>query len=146
VTYLRTSLFNPDYRITEFRYNETARRRFRWGIFKFSIVFGLVGAYLTTDSSYFIDHINTRSDLSTRRTMMPQERLPVKEKKILDMIQGDYFGDAWNEKNNSIWKKTLNYFYPYRDYNPDRAYIEPFFDYKTEPVPEEFKHHYHFDV
>jgi hypothetical protein len=127
-------------------YNETARRKFRFGILKFSLIFGLVGAYLTTDSAYFKNDINTRVDLDTRRALIPQERLPVKEKKIHDMMHGNYFGDPWNEKNNSIWKKTLNYFYPYRDYRPDRAYIEPFFDYKNEPVPDEFKNHYHFDV
>ncbi len=146
MTYLRINLSTPDYRLADSLYNETARRKFNWGLVKYSILFGLVGGYLGTDDEYFRNDINTRPDLDTKRTMMPVESLPVKEKKVLDMMQGNYFGDPFKEKNSSFWKRSLNYFYPYRDYKPDRAYYEPFFDYKKEPVPDEFKHHYHFDI
>lgn len=143
---MRVNITTPDYRLVDLRYNATSNRKFIWGLWKFSILFGTIGGYLFTDDEYFTNDINSRADLQHRRTMMPIDRIPVAEKKIHEMMKGSYFGDPWKEKNNSIWKRTLNYFYPYRDYNPDRAYIQPFYDYKKEYVPNEFKHHYHFDV
>ena len=128
-------------------YNETIRRKFAWGIFKFASLFGLAGAYLTTDSSYRDNNdLNLRPDFSQMRILVPDSHVPLKEKKVFEVLYGDYFGMKFEEDNSSWWKKMVHYFYPYYNYNPSARYYEPFFDYKKDYVTEEFKNHYHFNI
>lgn len=127
-------------------YNETSRRKFRWGLYKYGILFGIIGAYLTTDDDYTKNDLNQRPDFNTMRNLVAIEKLPIKEKKVFEMMNGNYFGLEFREKNVGLWKKFVNYFYPFNDYNPDRAYYEPFYDFKKDYVHDEFKQHYHFDI
>jgi hypothetical protein len=146
VTYLRINLFTPDYRMGDSYYSETARRKFKWGVTKWAIVLGIVGSYLTTDSAYFNDDLNTRPDFNQMRILTNEDHIPMKEKKVMEMMYGDYFGMNFGHKNYSLWKKTVDYLYPYNDYKPNAQYYEPFFDYKKDFAPNEFKNHYHFNI
>jgi hypothetical protein len=143
---MRINLFTPDYRIGDSFYNETSRRKFRWGVLKFSILFGFIGAFLLTDNSYLKNDLNLRPDLNTMRNLVNLDHVPIKEKKVFEMMYGNYFGMPFKEKNRSVWKRFMDYFYPYNDYKPDRTYCEPFFDYKKDYVTNNMKNHYHFDI
>ena len=146
ITYLRINLFTPDYRLPDTYYSETARRRFKYGLLKWAVLLGCVGAYLTTDSDYLKNDLNMRPDFSQMRILTSMERLPIKEKKVFEILHGDYFGINFYENNTSLWKKSLEFLYPYNEYNPVKSHYEPFFDYKKDYVTEEFKNHYHFDI
>ena len=146
VTYLRINLFTPDYRLPDTYYSETARRKFRYGIFKWSMILGFLGAYLTTDNEFFKNEVNIRPDFSTMRILTPLENIPLRERKAFEILHGDYFGQAFSDQNTSFYKRALKYFYPWWDYKPDRAHYEPFFDYKKDYVPEQYKNHYHFNI
>jgi len=143
---MRINFFTPDYRLPDSFYNETSTRKFRWGLLKWATIFGLIGAYLSTDSSYFSNDLNMRPDFNSRRAMIPIENIPLKERKVLEIFNGNYFGTEFKETNQSIWKRGLNFFYPYHNYDPHRAYNEPFFDYKKDYVIEQHKSHYHFNI
>jgi hypothetical protein len=144
---MRVNIFTPDYKFADSFYNETARRRFRFGLLKFSLLFGVVGAYLFTDDEYSQSNdLNMRPDFNHMRMMTPQSSIPIKEKKVFEMLHGDYFGMKFEEVHESYWKKFVHYFYPYTNYNPEKSYYEPFYDYKQDYVTEEFKNHYHFKI
>ncbi len=147
ITYLRINIFTPDYKLPDIYYNQTARTKFKWGVFKYSVIFGFIGACVFTDSDYLKNDVNMRPDFNTMRIMIPAEHIPLKERKVFEMMHDSkYFGMEFKHTNQSIWKKTLHYFYPYYDYNPDKSHYEPFFDYKKDYVSEDMKNHYHFNI
>lgn len=140
---MRINLFTPDYRVPDSLYNETSRRKFTYGLLKYAVLFGVIGAYLATDNSYLKNDLNMRPDFNAMRILTP---VPIKEKKVFEMMHGSYFGQPFKEQNSSLWKRFINYFYPFNDYNPDKAYYEPFYDFKQDYVADEHKNHYHFDL
>jgi len=114
---------------------------------KYGFLFGFLGAYLTTDSSYLANNdLNTRPDFNQMRILVPESHIPIKEKKVFDALYGNYFGMNWEGQNTSLWKRFVHYFYPYNNYNPDQRYYEPYFDYNKDYVTEDFKNHYHFNI
>jgi hypothetical protein len=128
-------------------YNETIRKKFRWGLLKYGISFGLLGAYLFTDIDYRNnDDLGMRPDFTQMRILVPQAHIPIKEKKVFEALYGNYFGMNFENQNTSIWKRFVHFFYPYNNYNPDAKYYEPFFDYKKDYVTEDLKNHYHFNI
>ncbi len=99
-----------------------------------------------TDCEYFNNDANMRPDFNTMRNLIAPENVPMKEKKVFEMMHGDYFGMQFKENDKSLWKKGLNYFYPYYNYNPEPSHFEPFYDYKKDYVPQSMNNHYHFDI
>lgn len=117
-----------------------------YGLFRNTVIFGLIGAYLFTDSDYFKNETNNRPDLNHSR-IMTYDAIPIKEKKVFEMFEGTtYFGKEFEDKNISIWKRAVHYFYPYYQYNPQASDYEPFFDYKKDYVTEDMKQNYHFKM
>ncbi len=146
-TFIRKNLFTPDYKLPDSYYSETIRNKFRWGLVKYGVLFGLIGAYLTTENAYLQNNdLNMRPDYNQMRILVPESHIPIKEKKVFQTLYGNYFGITFEDENSSLWKKFVHFFYPYYDYNPSQKYYEPFFDYKKDYVTEEFKNHYHFNI
>jgi hypothetical protein len=144
-TYVKTNIFQTDYPFSTAKYNSPIKRRFRYGLLKYTLLFGLVGAYLVTDNSYFRnDDLMSRPDYNQMRTLSNPNNIPIREKKVFEALHGNYFGWNFEEKPDSWWKRALHYFYPYYEYNPNENYYEPFFDFKKDYIKEEFSSHYHF--
>lgn len=97
-----------------------------------------------TDRDFMRNDLNMRPDFNSMRIMGD---VPVKEQKVFEMLNDNtYFGKKLNDKDYSIWKRFIHFFYPYTYYKPSEADYEPFFDYKKDYVTEEFKNHYHFKI
>ena len=47
---------NPTYKLESNQLNAVPRRRFAWGVVKYSLIFGFVGAYLFTDNKFRHQH------------------------------------------------------------------------------------------
>lgn len=132
---------NPTYRLESNHINSVPRRRFAWGVIKYALIFGTIGAYLFTDNSFRIDELKTRPDLQIGRTMTD---VPLREKKVHEFFNDGYYDSNSYEKPQSLWKKTLTYLYPYQFYNPTQSDYLPFHDYKKDYVLPSFENHYHF--
>ncbi len=87
-----------------------------------------------------------RPDFAPMRILTDEQYIPIKEKKAFEILHGNYFGREFEGHNYSIWKRWVNYLYPWNDYKTDQSYYEPFFDYKKDYVIEEHKNHYHFNI
>jgi hypothetical protein len=138
-----TDIFHSQYKLEAIVKNEIPFRRFRYGLFKYSVVIGLIGAYLTTD----YDHL--RDDLKTRPEFLPSRILtgdiPLKERKVFENLQGSYFGRKFDEEEPvSFFTRARKFLYPWLDYNPGISKYIPSYDMNTEYVPREFENHYHF--
>ncbi len=122
--------------------NEYVRRRFFRGLASYGLIIGLASAYLFTDSEYFKDRLTNRPDLLPMKIMT--NNVTLQERKVFEMMTGDYFGQPFEDQNTSIWKRFVHYFYPYNNYNPGPAYYQPFYDYKKDYRQREYENHYHF--
>lgn len=109
--------------------NKYPKRTFRYGIFKYSIIVGLLGGYLFTDKDYLYDDINSRPDLNQFRIMT--DNVPDKERKVFNMFGSTYFGKPWKDEPQSWVKKLNKKLFPSVDYNPHSSEYLPFFNYKN---------------
>ncbi len=125
---LPTNWFNPHYKLDPYMKNFYTRRTFYYGLLKYSLVFGIVGAFLITDRSYLSDDFHARPDLNHMRVMTP---VPDQERKVFEMFGNNYFGKKFDDQSVSWIKKFKDYFYPSVHYNPNNAYYLPFYNYKN---------------
>jgi hypothetical protein len=137
-----SSIFNPAYKLESFNLNEIPRRRFTWGVIKYFIIFGFVGSYLVTDNRYRLDDIGIRPDKQIGRIMTD---VPLRERKVNDFFTGKYFDKPFvEERSQSLFKRTLEYLYPYQYYKPAEHDYLPFYDYTKDYVTPSMENHYHF--
>src|SRR4051812_23509099 len=109
---MKESIFHAEYKLSEPLLNGVIRKRMKWGLMKYSIVFGLLGAKYFTDRDYLIDDLNIRPDLSQMRILTPGQ-IPVKEKKVFEILHDrSYFGMPFKSEPVSIWKQFVQYWYP----------------------------------
>lgn len=141
MTFKMNSIFNPAYKLESFNVNHIPRRRFAWGCIKYFTLFGLVGAYLSTENRYRKDDLGIRPDKQIGRQLTS---VPLKEKKVHEFFTGSYFDKPFEQKNISLFKRTLEYLYPYQYYKPAEHDYLPFYDYTKDYVPQSMEHHYHF--
>lgn len=141
VTYFKQSMFNPTYRLNTTQINPVSRRRFAWGIIKYSIIFGLLGGFYFTDYRHKVDELKTRPDMQVGRILT---EVPLREKRVHDFFSSSYFDKDFDDKPQSIWKKTLKYLFPYQYYNPTDYDYLPFYDYNKDYIIPAFENHYHF--
>ena len=141
MTFRMDSMFNPAYKLESFNLNQIPRRRFAWGFIKYFTLFGFVGAYLFTDNSYRKDDLGIRPDKQIGRQLTS---VPLKEKKVHDFFTGGYYDRPLEEKNASLFKRVLEYLYPYQYYKPAEYDYLPFYDYKKDYVTRSMENHYHF--
>lgn len=120
--------------------NQTARRTFFYGLFKYSLVLGLAGAWWFTDSDYFNNDFNSRPDMNQMRIMTP---VPDHERKVFEMYGDTYFGKEWEDKPQSWQKRLQNYLFPSTLYNPSEAHYLPFYDYRRGFYPGDDTSYYH---
>lgn len=132
---------NPAYKLESTHLNAVPRRRFAWGIIKYSLLFGVLGAYLMTDYKFKQDDLKMRPDLGVTRIFSD---VPLREKKVHDFFSGRYFDRDFDDKPQSIWKKTIKYLYPYQYYNPTDYDFLPFYDYTKDYITPAYDNHYHF--
>lgn len=134
-------MLNPVYKLQSNYLNQVPRRRFVWGLVKYFVIFGFIGAYLTTDKTYRQDDIGMRPDKQIGRLLTD---IPLKEKKVHDFFTGKYFDRPYEERNGSLFKRTLEYLYPYQFYKPAEHDYLPFYDYTKDYIPASMENHYHF--
>ena len=134
-------MLNPVYKLTSKRLNQVSRRRFIWGLVKYFAIFGFVGAYLSTDNSYRKDDLGIRPDKQMGRIMTD---VPLREKKVHDFFTEAYFDKPLRERSGSLFKRTLEYLYPYQFYKPAEHDYLPFYDYTKDYVTPSMDNHYHF--
>ncbi len=132
---------NPTYKLESNQLNAVPRRRFAWGVVKYSLIFGLLGAYLFTDNKFRLDDMKMRPDLQVGRILTDA---PLREKKVHDFFSSGYFDRQFDDKPQSMWKKALKYLYPYQFYNPTEFDYLPFYDYTKDYVTPSMENHYHF--
>lgn len=132
---------NPTYRLEPTQFNSVPRRRFAWGVIKYATIFGLVGAFLFTDNKFRQDDLKTRPDMQIGRILTD---VPLREKKVHDFFTSGYFDRQFEDKPQSLWKKTLKYLYPYQFYEPTEYDYLPYYDYKNDYVTPSMENHYHF--
>lgn len=132
---------NPTYKLESTQLNAVPRRRFAWGVVKYSLIFGLLGAYLFTDNKFRLDDMKMRPDLQIGRILTD---VPLREKKVHDFFSSGYFDRQFDDKPQSMWKKALKYLYPYQFYNPTEFDYLPFYDYTKDYVTPSMENHYHF--
>jgi hypothetical protein len=132
---LPTNWFNPHYKLPATTKNFYTRRTFYYGLFKYSLIFGIVGGYLLTDGSFLNDDFHARPDLNHMRMMT--NKIPDHERKVFEMFDNNYFGRNFDDASVSWIKKFKDYFYPSVHYNPNSAYYLPFYDYKKSYNPNE---------
>lgn len=107
--------------------NFYTRRTFFYGLFKYSLIFGLIGGYAITDKSYLADEFHARPDLNHMRIMT---KVPDQERKVFEIFGNTYFGQNFQDQPVSWVKKFKQYFYPSVHYNPHSSYYVPFYNYK----------------
>ncbi|MFM7857629.1 MAG: hypothetical protein ACKO96_38340, partial [Flammeovirgaceae bacterium] len=88
----KENLFVPEYPMVNRTINHATVRTFYYGLFKYTIIFGLALAYFTTDRDYMRDDLLNRPDLKEMRIMVRDDYIPIKEKKVFEMLSGTYFG------------------------------------------------------
>ncbi len=141
VTYLRQTMMNPTYRLETTHLNAVPRRRFAWGVIKYAVVFGLLGAFTFTDNKFKKDDLKMRPDLQIGRILTD---VPLREQKAHDFFSSKYFDREFDNKPQSMWKKTLLYLYPYQFYNPTEIDYLPYYDYTKDYITPSMENHYHF--
>lgn len=128
---LPSDVFHPTFvKLDEIK-NKSVRNTFRYGLLKYSFIFGVAGAFLTTDGDYLVDNLNARPDLGQFRAMTNDA--PVSEKKVFEFFDGVAYPD---EEKPTILKRMKKAVWPSLDYNPKDTYYEPFFDYKRGYYPD----------
>lgn len=141
MTYIKHSMMNPNYRLESTYLNIVPRRRFAWGVAKYSLIFGFLGGLFFTDNKFRVDELKIRPDLQVGRILTD---IPLKEKRVHDFFSSGYFDREFNDKPQSFWKKTVNYLFPYQHYNPTDYDYLPFYDYSKDYVVSAFENNYHF--
>jgi len=140
----KRDIFVPDYKMYTRHLNHATTRTFYYGLFKYSLFFGLGLAYLGTDREYMNDDLLNRPDLKEFRIMVRDDYIPVKEKKVFEMMTGSYFGRPLNnEEPSGLWKRVLKKLYGYTDFNPAPTYYQPPFDFRKDYHSENWSNHYH---
>jgi len=140
----KENIFVPDYPYFNRTFNHATTRTFYYGLLKYSIIFGLGLAFLGTDREYMRDDLLNRPDLKEMRIMVKDEHIPLKEKKVFEMLTGSYFGKPlYNQEPTGLYKKIVNYCYPEMDYNPNPGHFVPYFDYTKDYQSEKWSNHYH---
>ena len=134
-------MLNPTYKLETYHLNQVPRRRFIWGYVKYSVFFGLIGAYLFTDDRYRKDDLGFRPDKQIGRIMTD---VPLRERKVHDFFSGKYFDKPFSERSGSLFKRTLEYMYPYQFYKPAEHDYLPFYDYTKDYITPSMENHYHF--
>lgn len=138
---LPSDFFNPKYKLEPWTKHFYTRRTFKYGLLKYSLIFGLLGGYLFTDSAFFNNDFNARPDLNQMRIMT--DNLPDKEKKVFEMYNNNYFGKEFEDKPQSWIKKFKERFYKSVHYNPSSSDYIPFYDYKNRSYyPEDISSYY----
>ena len=131
----------PVYRLESFHLNAVPRRRFAWGIIKYSIIFGLAGAYAVTDGAFRQDDLKMRPDMQVTRILSD---IPLREKKVHEFFSGKYYDRDFSDKPQTLWKKAMKYCYPYHYYKPTKTDYLPYFDFKKDYITTAYENHYHF--
>jgi hypothetical protein len=140
----KQNIFVPDYPYVNRTLNHATTRTFYYGLFKYSLIFGLGLAFYGTDREYMRDDLMNRPDLREMRIMVKDEYIPLKEKKVFEMLSGSYFGKPlYNEEPTGLYKKLVRYFFPELDYNPSPGHFLPPFDYTKDYQSENWSNHYH---
>ena len=104
----------------------------------------MAGAFIFTDTKYFWDGLLTRPDLREMRILVKDDYIPLKEKKVFEFFTGTYFGKPlYGDRPQGLYKRTLKYLFPYYEYNPDKAYYLPHYDYTKDYQTEDWSNHYH---
>jgi hypothetical protein len=134
-------MLNPVYKLTSSHLNQVPRRRFLWGLVKYSFIFGLIGAYILTDNSYRKDDLGFRPDKQIGRVLT---KVPIRELKVHDFFTGKYYDRPLRERSGSLFKRTLEYLYPYQFYKPAEHDYAPFYDYTKDYITPSMENHYHF--
>lgn len=134
-------MLNPSYKLDSTMLNQVPRRRFLWGVVKYSVLFGVIGAFLGTDNSYRKDDLGIRPDKQIGRLLTS---VPVREKKVHEFFTGNYFDRPFRERSGSLFKRTLEYLYPYQFYKPAEQDYAPFYDYTKDYITPSMENHYHF--
>lgn len=140
----KQNIFVPDYPMVTRTLNHATTRTFYYGLLKYSLLFGLAFAFLTTDRDYARDELLNRPDLKEMRIMVRDDYIPLKEKKVLEMLTGSYFGKPlYKEEPSSLYKRIVKKLYPEIDYNPSPGYYQPPFDFTKDYQSENWSNHYH---
>jgi hypothetical protein len=140
----KTSFFIPEYPLLSRTISHSTTRAFYVGFVFYSVVFGFAGAYIGTDQEYGRDDLLNRPDYLPLRAMVRDDYIPIEEKKVLELMTGSYFGQPlYKSTHTSIWKRAINYLYPYYDYNADKGYCHPHFDFSKDYQNENWSNHYH---
>ena len=142
----KENIFTPEYPMTTRNINHATTRTFYYGMFKYTIIFGLVAAWYVTDYDYMRDELSSRPDLKEMRILVRDDFIPIKEKKVFEVMQGTYHGKKLYEEKpiGGLYKRILRKIYPYYEYNPNPNNIAPYYDYKKDYTPENMSNHYHF--
>ena len=140
----KENIFVPDYPMYNRSLNHATTRTFYYGLFKYSVLFGLALAFLGTDKGYTRDELLSRPDLKEMRILVRDDYIPIKEKKVHEFFTGTYFGRPLYQDEPTGWyHKIVKMIYPYFKYNPNQAYYEPHFDYTKDYQSENWSNHYH---
>ena len=118
--------FNPYLKVMS--KNKYTRRTFYYGIFKYGVLFGIVGAFLTTDGAYLDQGFNARPDLNQLRAMT--DYVKDDEKRAFNFFNGVDYPDV---ERPTILKRIKHALFPSVDYQPN--YL-PYFDYKKGYFPD----------
>ena len=143
-TMVKNSVVVPNYPLSSRIHNNVTRRAFYWGLIGYTLLFGTVGGFLFTDSSFFENDLVSRPDLMEFRAMVHPDYIPIKEKKALEMMHGSYFGQSLRKFDDVAWyAKFLRKLFPYYQYNPDQLHTAPFFDYTKDYQSTDCSDNYH---
>lgn len=152
---IRKNVWTPEYRL-EHDFNWSTRRTFYYGLIKYSLLIGAVGAWYFTDSDFLNDDLNSRPDFHPMRQLCDHS-MPSEERKVfVDLLHAKYFGfnrgsgnyfgkQLPNTTEHSFVRKVLKYFYPYYEYDVDGYNYSTNFDLTKDYLPTDLSNHYHFD-
>lgn len=155
-TMMKNDIFRPEYKLEPRSLNWSTRRTFYYGLFKYSVIIGIIGAWYFTDDFYLQNDLNNRPDLLPMRHMTDYS-MPMKERKVFSNLyhgnffsfnkgQGNYHGKTMSGiTEHSNWRKLIRYFYPYYEYDSDGYNYSVEFDTSKDYNSVEYKNHYHFD-
>jgi len=127
---LPSNIFNPTSVKIPYK-NKTTRNAFNYGLLKYSVIFGIAGAFLFTDGDYLVDTLNARPDLGQFRAMTNDA--PISEKKVFEFFDGVSYPD---QDKPTILKRMKKAIWPSVDYNPKDTDYAQFFDYKRGYYPD----------
>jgi hypothetical protein len=140
----KDNIFVPEYPMVNRTINHATIRTFYYGLFKYTIIFGFLTAFLTTDREFCNDDLASRPDLKEMRIMIRDDYIPVREKKVFEIMSGTYFGKPLNEEgSHGLFKRITKKLYPYFEYNPSPQYYAPHFDFRKDYQSENWSNHYH---